>query len=118
MNSLVKYNERPLLEGLSRLESLISGTPAWINVEEKQNAVDVDLDLPGIDKEDIEIFYDHDILDICASRNGADSSRGIRRTISLPGVEPGKAEASLENGVLSISFPKKERPSGTEIKIN
>jgi len=41
------------------------------------------------------------------------------RQIQLPSnVDSAKAKASYKNGVLKITFPKKEEEKGTEIKID
>ncbi len=125
MNSIIKYNERPLLGGLARIENFLSPDWAALDVEEDEDCFDVTLDLPGVKKEDVKINYENNILNISAFRGQENSSSTsserswgqIRRSVSIPGIDSDKAEASLEDGVLSICLPKVDEPSGKQIEI-
>lgn len=125
MTQLIKYNERPLFEGLSRLENMFSSDWAALDVQENEDRVDVIVDLPGVHKENVEISYENDILDIKAFRSKEESSGKrserswgeIRRTISIPGIKTDEATASLEDGVLRICLPTESHPEGKKIEI-
>jgi len=77
------------------------------------------MDLPGMDKEDVDIALSSDELSVVAQRKtetGMEegsfhqqerSYRRFERTISLPtGVKADEAHAKLESGVLKINIPK------------
>lgn len=86
-------------------------------------------DLPGIDKDDINIKVEKDILTLTAEskkqpvecyeclRNEIDFY-GYQRSFNLNGaVDNSKISADFSNGVLTLSMPKKEEQKTTEIQI-
>jgi len=83
----------------------------------------VSCDLPGVKKEDLDITLHEGHVTIKAERkethdvendkvHRSERSYGsVERTINLPkNCDVSNAEAKLENGVLSIKFPKKDPP--------
>ena len=103
-----------------------------IDVMDKDKKITVIAELPGIRKEDIEINAEPHTLEIKAeSKKGGTkqdqgyyyrerSSKSYRRHIDLPAeVNPQKAEANYNNGILEIDLPKKHpEQKGTNIPIN
>lgn len=78
-------------------------------------------ELPGFDKSDINIDLKDNLLTISAShkeeKNDEDKNKYIRkeryyssysRSFRVDGVEPGDIDASYNNGILEIKFPKKD----------
>jgi HSP20 family protein len=125
MNSVIKYNERPLLEGLARIGNFLSPDWAALDVEEDEDCFDIALDLPGVKKEDIEINYENNLLNVSAFRGQEHSGSNIserswgqvKKSVSLSGVDITKSEASLEDGVLKICLPKLKESFGQQIEI-
>ena len=89
------------------------------DVQETDGEIIVIMDLPGMDKEDVDIALSSDELSVVAQRKtetGMEegsfhqqerSYRRFERTISLPtGVKADEAHAKLESGVLKINLPK------------
>ena len=89
------------------------------DVQETDGEIIVTMDLPGMDKEDVDIALSSDELSVVAQKKtetGMEegsfhqrerSYRRFERNISLPtGVEADEAHAKLESGVLKISIPK------------
>ena len=89
------------------------------DVQETDGEIIVIMDLPGMDKEDVDIALSSDELSVVAQRKtetGMEegsfhqqerSYRRFERTISLPtGVKADEAHSKLESGVLKISIPK------------
>jgi HSP20 family protein len=87
------------------------------------------LDLPGIDRDALEIDIDDNRLVVKGTRAIAESRqhrierpRGkFLRTYSVPGsVEQGKIAAEYKDGVLQISLPKRteQKPKRIDIKIS
>ena len=99
-----------------------------VDIIDVGNALQVVADLPGVQKDDIEINLTTERLEITAESKTeterkeeeyAYRERGYasyRRTLDLPAeVLPDKAEAKFTNGVLEITMPKKE-PTAVEKK--
>ena len=89
------------------------------DVQETDGEIIVTMDLPGMDKEDVDIALSSDELSVVAQRKtetGMEegsfhqrerSYRRFERNISLPtGVKADEAHAKLESGVLKINIPK------------
>ena len=86
--------------------------------------------VPGVDPKDVEISVDEDVLTIRGefkSEQETNEESYIRREIRSgsfqrqlrlpPTVEPEKAQASFENGLLKLSIPKKPEARARSIKI-
>jgi HSP20 family molecular chaperone IbpA len=99
-----------------------------VDVIDLGDALQVVADMPGVQKEDIEINLTPERVEISAEssteteRKDEDYTyreRGYasyRRVLDLPAdVLPDKAEASFNNGVLEVTLPKKE-PTEVETK--
>ncbi len=123
---------RPLLR--RRMEDL--GRPDFrtpvIDFQDKEDHFLVEAEIPGIDKEDIEVEVKEDKLTISAEKEeevkeeGEDYIRQERgyhsfyRELPMPdNVLTDEVEASLENGILNIQLPKKEpeKKKGKTIEI-
>jgi len=73
-------------------------------------------ELPGVEKENIELYGTEDELTVCV--NGG--QRKYHKEIRLPAkVDVKRAKSSYKNGVLEICLPKKtdEKPKGEHIDI-
>jgi HSP20 family protein len=93
-----------------------------VNIRENKNAFEIELAVPGMDKNDLNIQLDKDILTISAE-NKDENSEGdkdrfmrrefsystFKRSFSIPeSVNVDKIKASHENGVLTVELPKME----------
>ncbi|NDV50346.1 Hsp20/alpha crystallin family protein [Salipiger sp. PrR003] len=89
------------------------------DVVETDNAVEVSIELPGMDMKDIEVSVSDDMLTVKGEKKierqeekkgyylSERSYGAIYRTIPLPpGVDGEKAEASFKDGVLTIRLPQ------------
>ena len=103
-------------------------TPAS-DIYETDSGYVIAMDLPGIDREALEIDIDDNRLVVKGTRVVAESraSRTERpkgkflRTYSVPAsVEQGKIAAEYRDGVLQISLPKRneQKPKKSDIKIS
>lgn len=94
-----------------------------VNVVEKENATELHIALPGIDKEDVDIRLNKDILEISVSREEENVKEektdkylslefdfsSFKRSFHIPKtVDEKKIDAHFSNGVLIIELPKKE----------
>ena len=102
-------------------------TPAS-DIYETESGYSIAIDLPGIDREALEIDIDDGRLVVKGTRAIAESRqhrserpRGkFLRTFSVPAaVDQGKIAAEYKNGVLNISLPKRseQKPKKIDIKI-
>jgi HSP20 family protein len=99
--------------------SLLGRMPAWPSVEVVQSDKDlrVSAELPGLDEKDVEVLVDDDVLTIRGEKRAETEDKERRfteryygrfeRVIPLPfAVEEDKAEASFNNGVLTVTLPR------------
>jgi HSP20 family protein len=104
-----------------------------VDVEDRDDAFVVTADLPGFDREEIDVSLREDTLELSASRETAEETGAsdfvrcerrrsdVSRSIRLP--EPVDAEgttATHENGVLTVTLPKRtpDESAGTDIPVN
>jgi HSP20 family protein len=101
-----------------------------LDVTTDADALTVEAALPGMTPEDVDITVENGTLTISgttqAARKAEDGSylvqeirRGtFSRSLTLPnGLEPDKAEATFEHGVLKLRIPKAEQVKPRQIKI-
>jgi len=101
---------------------MLGSTPD-MDIEEDGDRYVVTMDLPGVAKDDVRVEARENHLQISGTREERvmESSEGegfirrerrvgsFSRTVPLPGpIDPGRMEARLEDGVLTIMAPKKE----------
>lgn len=91
-----------------------------IDVQDFEKEYVIKADLPGILKEEIEIHFENERLNISVNKvtdnNSEDEnyihrerySETLNRTIYLKDVDPKKFKAHLDNGVLEITAQKQE----------
>ena len=110
-----------------------TGFSPGVDIYEEDNNLFVKLNTPGIKPEDIKLKVENNVLTITAQSKRDEQTRDKKRhyyqmnreqinfttTVMLPSeVEEDKAEATMENGVLTITLPKKKREeTGKEIKV-
>lgn len=101
-----------------------------LDVSETNSHYTVELDIPGVKKEDININVDNNILTIRGKKemdkDHKDSNYYSRerfygdftRSMALPsGVNTDKIDADFNNGVLTIKMPKNKATSTKTIEI-
>jgi HSP20 family protein len=118
-----------LFDGWGDVPSLLGdGFIPLADVEETDDAYVVELELPGVDKRDIEITLSGRRLIVSGERKEKERVGVLRRRtrrvgrfryeIVLPGaVDQGGVSASLDDGVLTIRVPKatSEQPQRIEV---
>jgi HSP20 family protein len=110
--------------------SAFEGYGLPVDVTSGPEALSVEASLPGYKPEDVEVTVENGTLTIHAessseTREGEGESlvteirRGsVSRTIALPtGLEPDKATATYENGILKLRIPKAEAVKPRQIRI-
>ncbi len=85
-----------------------------VDVMEEDDEIHVVADLPGVDKEDIDLKVKADHLKIEASNE----ERSYEEVVKLPAdVDEDSASASYNNGVLEVSFTRLEDETSKHIDI-
>ena len=103
------------------------------DIYEKKGRINIDLDVPGYNKEDIKIDIEDGILTIAASMNkevNEDNNErhyihrervtgSFKRQFNVGNIDEKDVTAKFHNGVLKISFPKEEKKETKKfIEIN
>jgi HSP20 family protein len=93
-----------------------------LDVQERDGAFEVQAEIPGVKKEDIQVEIDGNMLSLQAQVRQEDSTTGeegrplrseryygsVSRTVQLPTeVDDSQCKARYENGVLRLTLPKK-----------
>lgn len=117
-------------EQLENVEHGMRGRPR-ADVEDTDETFVVTVDLPGFEREDVEIEVRDDVLTIEAEHDEEQEATledrfvrrerrhaSVARSISLPAsVDESSATASYEHGVLRVELPKASPESGTRIEV-
>jgi HSP20 family protein len=96
-------------------------TPA-VDVVESETQFELHADLPGIKQEELDIAIDKDVLTIRGERKldrqGERPAGAFSRSFSLPKtVDVEKIGASLKDGVLTLTLPKRPEAQPRQIKV-
>jgi HSP20 family protein len=105
------------------------GWPA-LDIVDKNEAVVVTAELPGIKAEDVQLTVHDNMLTISGEKKESTEKRekdyyyaerrygSFRRNIPLPNaVNPDKVEATCRDGVLTITLPKVEQAKAKTVKV-
>lgn len=121
------------IEGLNRMfEGVLSANGGWapaIDVfETPAKDLVIHADLPGLKREDIKVTFENDVLTIEGERAVPPveqfhrRERGFgsfRRSFTLPQtVDASRVSAAYENGVLSVTLPRREESRPRQIQVN
>lgn len=112
------------------LSNVASHLPFANLAKKKSGDFHVEIDLPGVKKEDIEVKIDNNILTVSGERKMKkevkkkdyylmESSFGrIERSFSVPkGIDQEKISAEYKNGRLMVDLEKEERLKPKEIEV-
>jgi HSP20 family protein len=115
---------------IQKTERMPGMRKAFVDVQETEKDVIVTAELPGMDREDIELNVTSDRVEIKAQRREERTEEkegfktfgrryaGFFRSVPLVSVvKPEDAKATYKNGVLEITLPKKEVTKSRSIKI-
>jgi len=104
----------------------MSAAEPYVDVADEGNEYVIHVELPGFDKDNVDVELNQDVLRLKAERN-ADSKEqskrylyqerayaSFRRNIYFPeAVDPSKVEGRMDKGILTLTVPKRE-PSPQE----
>lgn len=90
------------------------------DVDESEDGFTVQIEVPGVRKEDIQMELNENVLTITGERKGKNGASGLkfRKAFTLPPtVDQEKISASVEDGILHIALPKAEKAKPRLIEI-
>ncbi len=129
LNSMLDqmFGTWPMFEGGSAL------TSAWlppVDVFEDKDSVKIVAEIPGVEFDDLQVSIENNVLTLRGEKQQTREETADRvhryertygifeRSFVLPAtVDPERIEASLDNGVLTISVPKVEKARPRQIEV-
>jgi HSP20 family protein len=110
-----------------------SSTTSWspaVDIYETENEIIVQAELPGVERKDITLQLENNVLTLKGERRFERETReenyhriersygAFSRAFSVPaGVDEEKIRADCKDGILKIALPKKEQVRPKQIKI-
>ena len=110
-----------------------SSTTTWspaVDIYETENEIMVHAELPGVDRQDIALSLEKNVLTLKGERRFEKETKqenyhrieraygGFSRSFSIPAiVDEEKIRAEYKDGILRISLPKKEQVKAKQIQI-
>jgi HSP20 family protein len=92
-----------------------------VDLHEDKDNVYVRAELPGVKREDINVETVEGYLTITASRKQqsgtSEESASFSRSVSVPDVQADKVSAAYENGVLTVTLPKREEVKPRKVTV-
>jgi len=101
-----------------------------VDVFEDDHTITLQVELPGIKENDLNVRLDNNVLTISGERKFENEDRKdnfhriersygrFTRAFTLPGsADPENVNAEFENGVLKVTVPKREESKSRQIKI-
>lgn len=101
-----------------------------VDISERDGKLQVEAELPGLNKEDVDVDVSNGVLTISGKREHQhDESKGnihrversygsFRRSFTLPNeADTSKAEAEYKDGVLHVSIPLSNGQEATKISV-
>ncbi|WP_456489413.1 Hsp20/alpha crystallin family protein [Caminibacter pacificus] len=118
-----------VLQANKPIQKVETFTPA-VNEKVDEKGYYLEIDLPGVKKENIEISVNDGVLTISGERKLEKKEEGenytriesffgrFERAFKLPtDADLDNIEAKYEDGVLKVFIPKKQKPEGKKIEI-
>jgi HSP20 family protein len=99
------------------------------NISETEDSFVFTLEMPGLTKKDVEVSLEDDTLVVKGERTEEQEDKGLvrreirtakyERSFSLGNaVEQDQVKAKMENGVLTLTLPKKPEKVGRKVDVN
>jgi len=114
----------------SHLPAPFKGRTPQVDVVDRDDEIFVKAELPGVDKDDVEITMTNNSVTIKGSTKAEEkeekgdfhrceiSQGSFSRTVSLPSeVNTGKAKAKYKHGVLKLTIPKVKASKHKSVKV-
>ncbi|HEX5132215.1 MAG TPA: Hsp20/alpha crystallin family protein [Candidatus Krumholzibacteria bacterium] len=97
------------------------------NVHETPDAFIFTMEMPGLDKKDVSVNIEGDVLIVKGEKEEKHEEKGLirreyrstrfERTFNVNGVDRESVRAKMDHGILSITLPKSPEKVGKKIEI-
>ncbi len=125
-----RFFENDMFDWSNRNYSNTNTTLPAVNIKEDEDGFEVEMSAPGLDKKDFKIELNKSVLTISSEKKTENETKegqqftrrefsyqSFSRSFTLPEtVEGEKIKAKYENGILSVSIPKKEEAKPKPVK--
>lgn len=125
-----RFFENDMFDWSNRNYSNTNTTLPAVNIKEDEDGFEVEMSAPGLDKKDFKIELNKSVLTISSEKKAENETKegqqftrrefsyqSFSRSFTLPEtVEGEKIKAKYENGILSVSIPKKEEAKPKPVK--
>ncbi len=112
-------------------DPLPSPSQLRVDVKETEGAYEVTAEIPGVDKKDIHVHVDGNLVSLNAEIRQADERKdgekvlrseryygAVSRSFQLPvAMDESRTTAKYEDGVLTLTLPKQAAPSSRRIAV-
>jgi HSP20 family protein len=126
MNTMTQQVDKPAASKPANSErSLVSPN---VNIIETKDGYILEAEMPGVAKEGLEVSVEDNVLTILGRRQADPSVKLLyresspadyRRVFELdPALDTGKINAQIEQGILTLTFPKTEKAKPRRITVN
>lgn len=129
LSNLMNFGQRPYLNDESQVNEELDWTPA-VNVTENELRYKIDLEVPGVKKEDIQVGVENGKITITGERKSEKEVKNEKihrtefsvgkfsRSFKVPqDAESSAIAAKFENGILGVSLPKVESSKPRKVQI-
>ena len=129
LSNLMNLGHRPYYNHEDEVNEDTLWIPA-VNISEDDSAYYIDLEVPGVEKEGIQINYENGVITVNGERKRVREPQidkihkeefvvgKFSRTFKVPrDVESNAINALFENGILEVSVPKAESSKPKKVKI-
>jgi len=109
----------------------VAGWAPPCNAYEDEHGFHIEVALPGVNRQDMNILFEDGVLTLKGERKEANSDNGRRyfaheigwggfsRSFRLPAyIDPDKVSASFKEGVLRLDLPKRDEAKPRRIEIS
>ncbi len=133
METLLDRYSRSARKSLAKSDDRTFEVGDWmpvVDIDETEDAFVVKAELPGVEKDDVSVNIDNDVLTIKGEKKTETEDKkrhriectygSFVRSFTLPqAVKTEMVEAEYKNGVLNLTIPKSEeaKPKQIEVKI-
>jgi len=115
-------------EAAARRESRVEYSTPAVNFRHDAEGFTLEVEMPGVAKNGVELTFDDGQLTLVGRRSernapgnrlhGESAWRDFRRVFDLdPMIDPARISARLEQGLLTVSFPKSEAAKPRKITV-
>jgi HSP20 family protein len=100
------------------------------NIQETDNAYVLELEMPGLSREDVEVSFENDTIIVRGEKQEKTENKeekGVirreyhtrfERSFSVHGIDPDQVSAKMENGILLVTLPKSRERLGRKISVS